>query len=545
MHLDRAWGALLGQAVGDALGTTLEFQTAAQIARRWPDGLREIVGGGPFDLLPGQITDDTELALALARSLAERRRFDPADVMRRYEAWAASGPFDMGMTCRAAFQDGRPNPTSQANGALMRASPLGVWGAGRTGLAEAAAADAALSHPHPACVAANVAFTRAIAFAIETGADARAVHAEAVRVAEGTPAHRWLVAAASALPPDFQTQMGWVAIALQNAFYQLLHAESFEEGVVDTARRGGDTDTNAAIAGALLGAVHGARAIPARWSEAVLSCDAPRPALWRANDLRALAMQLVRPTVAVADLHGHSALLRALVDRLDAELGEYALVLLGDYVDNGPDVPGLLDLALALREERGDRFHAILGNHDLACLLALDDDAWFAWWSARYWNPGRGTPAQYGAGDRSAFRQRFPTAHRELLASLPWFYDDGAHLFVHAGLEPGPLGPQVEALAQRRMPSTKLHLPPPLREKDLAVAHDPAWDRVVVSGHTRSGHIASRAPGHPGLPHFVTATRITLSAEVDSTGVLYAVILPERRFVSAPAPASRAASGSP
>ena len=71
---------------------------------------------------------------------------------------------------------------------------------------------------------------------------------------------------------------GWVKIALQNAFYELLHAPSLEEGVVATVRRGGDTDTNAAIAGALLGAVHGREAVPAQWRSMVLSCRPLRAA---------------------------------------------------------------------------------------------------------------------------------------------------------------------------------------------------------------------------------------------------------------------------
>src|SRR5688500_10173564 len=84
MNLDRARGALLGQACGDALGATLEFLDGATIARRWPGGLREIVGGGPFGIAAGQVTDDTELALVLARSLASKRRFDAGDVLSRY-----------------------------------------------------------------------------------------------------------------------------------------------------------------------------------------------------------------------------------------------------------------------------------------------------------------------------------------------------------------------------------------------------------------------------------------------------------------------------
>src|SRR5262245_47739854 len=92
--LHRALGALLGQATGDALGTTLEFESGSRIRARYPDGLREIVGGGPFGVKPGQITDDTELALALARSLAEVHTWDADRVAARYLGWYRSGPFD-------------------------------------------------------------------------------------------------------------------------------------------------------------------------------------------------------------------------------------------------------------------------------------------------------------------------------------------------------------------------------------------------------------------------------------------------------------------
>jgi ADP-ribosylglycohydrolase len=79
-------------------------------------------------------------------------------------------------------------------------------------------------------------------------------------------------------PADYTRQMGWVLIALQNAFYQLLHAPTLEAGIVDTIGRGGDTDTTGAIAGALLGAVYGRKAVPSRWVSALLSCR-PLPGL--------------------------------------------------------------------------------------------------------------------------------------------------------------------------------------------------------------------------------------------------------------------------
>jgi ADP-ribosylglycohydrolase len=86
--------------------------------------------------------------------------------------------------------------------------------------------------------------------------------------------------AADHAPIDYLTQQGWVLIAFQNALWQLLHADSMEEGVVDTVMRGGDTDTNAAIAGALLGAVHGRQAVPNQWVEKLLAC---RPESGRPN----------------------------------------------------------------------------------------------------------------------------------------------------------------------------------------------------------------------------------------------------------------------
>jgi len=78
--------------------------------------------------------------------------------------------------------------------------------------------------------------------------------------------------AAISPPTDYVTHQGWVIIAFHNAFWQLLHAPNFEEGLVDTVMRGGDTDTNAAICGALLGAALGAKAIPEEWKRKVLNC---------------------------------------------------------------------------------------------------------------------------------------------------------------------------------------------------------------------------------------------------------------------------------
>lgn len=119
-------------------------------------------------------------------------------------------------------------------------------------------------------------FVAAIAAAIATGCSAQDCYQAALDEATRSPAIAPVIEAlreaAEQPPEDYQTHQGWVLIALQNAFYQLLHAPSLEEGIVRTVMAGGDTDTNAAIAGALLGAVHGRDAIPAQWLRSILSC---------------------------------------------------------------------------------------------------------------------------------------------------------------------------------------------------------------------------------------------------------------------------------
>ena len=96
----------------------------------------------------------------------------------------------------------------------------------------------------------------------------------------GGPVHKTLTRARTEAPTDYSHQQGWGLLALQNAFFHLTHAESLESGLVDTAARGGDADTNGAIAGALLGAVHGRDALPSRWRRLVTKC---RPMRSRAH----------------------------------------------------------------------------------------------------------------------------------------------------------------------------------------------------------------------------------------------------------------------
>ena len=299
--LSRAQGCLLGQVAGDNLGALVEFFSHDRIAEQHGDGPRRLEDGGVWDLMAGQPTDDSEMALALARSIVRSGGYSVDDALQAYRDWLASDPFDAGTTTRSAL-GGRLMPASQANGSLMRVSPLGVF-AHRRSPAEAAALarlDSSLTHPHPVCRDAAAAFTVAIAHAVAHGDGPEAAHAAAVTWARAAPAEAAVTAAleraASTPPVCDEGHVGWVLVALQNAFYELLHARGVEEGVVDSVRRGGDTDTNAAIAGALLGAVHGRDGIPLQWRRRVLSCRPlashsrhPRPAEFWPVDVLELA----------------------------------------------------------------------------------------------------------------------------------------------------------------------------------------------------------------------------------------------------------------
>lgn len=160
----------------------------------------------------------------------------------------------------------------------MRVSPLGIFGATRHwhDVARWAQQDAALTHAHPVCQQANALYACLISQAIRSGDSPQDLYAWLLRLARRQRLepclYEILELAPHEAPADYVHKMGWVRIALHNALWQLLHAPTLEEGVVDTVRRGGDTDTNAAICGALLGAVYGLEAIPAQWRQAILAC---------------------------------------------------------------------------------------------------------------------------------------------------------------------------------------------------------------------------------------------------------------------------------
>ena len=296
-NLPHAQGALLGQVIGDSLGSLVEFKPAAEIAQLFPQGVRNLADGGVYHTIAGQPTDDSEMALALARSIVANRNFVPEKVLDAYREWLTTRPLDIGTTTERGLL-GLHTTESESNGSLMRVSPIGVWAAGDPArAAEAARADSALTHPNPICSEACAAYAAAISIGV-VGGGRKAMREAALAYCKGAARE----AIESGAPPkDYFTRMGWVLVALQNAFHHL-RSSGFEEALVATVGAGGDTDTNAAVCGALVGAALGRQAIPARWILPVLACRAtvdagaprPRPAIYWPDDILELAEALLQ-----------------------------------------------------------------------------------------------------------------------------------------------------------------------------------------------------------------------------------------------------------
>jgi ADP-ribosyl-[dinitrogen reductase] hydrolase len=322
--VSRAQGALLGQLAGDSLGSLVEFRGAQEIREQYPQGVRDLADGGTFDTIAGQPTDDSELALALARTLAREQAYPEREVAAAYARWYLSAPFDIGQATRAALSGAANALTraedpaaaarraadtqTQANGALMRVSPMGIfgWRHPASAVASWARADALLTHPHQVTQDANALFAVTIAHAVAGGPSPGDLYGFALSWADEEHLHpdirERLERAASTPPPDYLRQQGWVLTAFQNAFFRLLHAPSLELGIIDTVMCGGDTDTNACIAGSLLGACYGREAVPRRWQEKIFQCRPekgrpgvrrPRPQEYWPADVLQLAERLV------------------------------------------------------------------------------------------------------------------------------------------------------------------------------------------------------------------------------------------------------------
>jgi len=278
---DRFRGALIGLAVGDALGTTVEFRPRGSFER-----VTDMIGGGPFQLQAGQWTDDTSMALCLAASLAECGGFNPGDQMARYVRWyregymSATGTcFDIGNATRDALTRferrgdpfaGSTDPHSAGNGCLMRLAPVPMAFFGDIDQAgDYSAESARTTHGALECLEASRLFGRMLHRAL-AGNDKAAILSADAELKFMAPAIAALAQGAYAGKPQAAIfGSGYVVQSLEAALWCFQRTETYAEAVLMAVNLGDDADTTAAICGQLAGAFYGVSGIPAAWRERV------------------------------------------------------------------------------------------------------------------------------------------------------------------------------------------------------------------------------------------------------------------------------------
>ena len=278
---ERFHGCLLGLAVGDAVGTTLEFQPRGTF-----QPLTDMVGGGPFGLRPGQWTDDTSMALCLATSLVECGGFDARDQMDRYCRWADHGYlsstgacFDIGGTVASALRryqrDANPfagvdDPNGAGNGCIMRLAPISMRFHPDLDAAERFARDSArTTHGAAECVDACRLFARIICRALSGESREDVLLGDAGVFADGCAGAVAAIARGGYLdkPESGVRGTGYVVRSLEAALWAFSRTGNFEDAILAAANLGDDADTTAAVCGQVAGAFYGEPGIPARWLE--------------------------------------------------------------------------------------------------------------------------------------------------------------------------------------------------------------------------------------------------------------------------------------
>nr|WP_199299008.1 ADP-ribosylglycohydrolase family protein [Trichocoleus sp. FACHB-46] len=275
---------MLGLVTGDAVGTTLEFESPGSFTP-----ITDMVGGGPFNLQPGQWTDDTSMALCLAESLIECQGFDPKHQLEKYNRWYREGYlsstgrcFDIGNATRTALEKfavtgepycGSTDPRAAGNGSIMRLAPVPLFYATQPEEAIAKSAESSrTTHATPttidACrylgaliVGAVQGATKAELLAdhyspISGSWEANSLVPEIAEIARGSFKQRH--------PPEIQGS-GYVVKSLEAALWAFYNSDSFQEGCLLAVNLGDDADTTGAVYGQLAGAFYGESGIPAEW----------------------------------------------------------------------------------------------------------------------------------------------------------------------------------------------------------------------------------------------------------------------------------------
>lgn len=259
--LDRALGAYLGLACGDALGATVEFLTPKQIQKRYGEH-RDIIGGGWLGLEAGQVTDDTQMSLAIGQAIVDHQGWNIRAVADNFVAWLESNPPDIGDTCRRGilrYRDsgelfGAPREDNAGNGACMRNLPVVLSTLNRPDFfGEWSLQQCHITHNHPLSNAATLTLGRMVERLVN-GLDCKQ-EAEQLISQHGEFAYDPYPGKASA----------YIVDTVQTVLHYFFSTDSFESCLIGTVNQGADADTTGALAGMLAGAKYGAGQIPERW----------------------------------------------------------------------------------------------------------------------------------------------------------------------------------------------------------------------------------------------------------------------------------------
>jgi ADP-ribosyl-[dinitrogen reductase] hydrolase len=295
LFADRNAGCLLGLAVGDAVGTTLEFRPKGSF-----EPTRNMVGGGPFQLKAGEWTDDTSMALCLAQSLIECKGFDARDQMEKYCRWVETGYlssngkcFDVGTTVMRALKrfkkSGNPysgcaDERSQGNGSLMRLAPIPMfYNLSADKVIEYCGESSKTTHAVNECVDACRLFGIMLKMALDGGWTKEEILKQTAYkpttptmqgIAEGNYFNKTV---------EQIHGTGYVVQSLEAALWCFYTTESYGAAILSAANLGDDADTTAAICGQLAGAFYGASAIPQEWLDKLVM----------RNEIESMARQLM------------------------------------------------------------------------------------------------------------------------------------------------------------------------------------------------------------------------------------------------------------
>jgi ADP-ribosyl-[dinitrogen reductase] hydrolase len=263
---DRAVGAYLGLAVGDALGATVEFMTPAEISAIHGVHNR-IVGGGWLRLPAGAVTDDTEMALALGNSVLSEQQVVPVAVAEAFSTWMRGKPVDIGNTVRRGIQHYRstgegsvtPQEESAGNGACMRCLPVALATLGDTEkhIHQAVIDQAHVTHNNALSDEGTFFVVQLIQAAL-LGASKQVMSTSLAYFQSRSPMFRYN-------GKELQQPTGYIVDTLIAVFQAFLQTNSFEAALVNVVNRGGDADTTGAILGMICGAHYGVGAIPGHW----------------------------------------------------------------------------------------------------------------------------------------------------------------------------------------------------------------------------------------------------------------------------------------